>query len=96
MKDLNETIKDMLKLIPLAAIWLNEPLIVETEDNQLVKAIRITKGMSVRVLHNTLLDVREDAPANATILECIGDVYSIRLELDLVDSTGKEFKLILK
>ena len=96
MKDLNETIKDMLKLYELAAIWLNEKVVVETEEGELLSTLRITKGMHIYVAYSTILDVNEERKANYTVLNCYGDIYSTQLEMELINNQGEILKLILK
>lgn len=90
----------MDKLMELKSIWLgedaNSKIVVETAEGELNSTLRIEKGMHVRVLHGTLLDVREDAPANYTIQKCVGDIFSTHLELELIGNDGSEYKLILK
>ena len=58
---------NMSKLMPLAAIWLNDKVTVETEEGELLNTLRITKGMHVYVNYSTILDVNENRPANYTI-----------------------------
>lgn len=88
----------MNKLMPLKAIWLDqkEAVIVETPEGELKKTVRLEKGMQIRVCHSTILDIREDAPSNYTISECMGDLYSTQLEMHLIGNDGSEYKLILK
>ena len=87
---------NMSKLMPLAAIWLNDKVTVETETGELLHTLRITKGMHVYVNHGTILDCSEERRANYTILECKGDIYSTQLEVELIGNDGSEYKLILK
>ena len=87
---------NMSKLSPLAAIWLDSKVTVETEEGELLNTLRITKGMHVYVNHGTILDVNENRPANATISMLMGDIYSTQLEAHLILNSGEEFKLILK
>lgn len=96
MKSLKETIEDMLKLMELAAIWLDSKVVVETENGELLNTLRITKGMHIRVVSGTILDIREDAPANYTVLKCLGDIYSSQLQMELISNSGEILKLILK
>jgi len=42
------------------------------------------------------LDIREDAPANYTVLKCLGDIYSTQLQMELISNSGEILKLILK
>ena len=87
---------NMSKLSPLAAIWLDSKVTVETEEGELLNTLRITKGMHVYVNHGTILDCSEERKANYTILECRGDIYSTQLEIELSGNDGSEYKLILK
>lgn len=96
MKNLHETIKDTLKLMPLAAILLNNKVVVETEEGELLSTLRITNGMHIRVVYGTILDVSEENPANYSIIELMGDIYSTQLEAHLVGNDGSLYKLILK
>jgi hypothetical protein len=86
----------MDKLMQLAAIWLDSKVIVETAEGELKSTLRIEKGQHIRVVSGTILDVRPDAPANYSILDCKGDVFSTQLELELIGNDGSEYKLILK
>lgn len=86
----------MNKLMELAAIWLDSPIVVELESGELKSKVRIEKGMHVRIVSGTLLDVRKDAPANYTVSNLLGDVYSTQLEMHLIGNDGSEYKLILK
>jgi len=96
MKSIKEILEDMNKLMPLAAIWLNDKVTVETESGELLHTLRITKGMHLYIAHSTILDVREDRPANYTIESVWGDIYSTQLEAHLINNNGEILKLILK
>jgi hypothetical protein len=96
MKSIKQILEDMNKLMPLAAIWLNDKVNVETEEGEIVNTLRITKGMHIYVSHSTILDVRIDRPANYTIESVWGDIYSTQLEAHLISNTGEILKLILK
>lgn len=96
MKDLHETIKDMLKLMPLQAIWLTDKVAVESETGEIIRTLRITKGMHIYVAHSTILDVEPDRAANYTIESVWGDLYNTQLEAHLIGNDGSEYKLILK
>jgi hypothetical protein len=87
---------NMSKLMPLAAIWLNDKVTVETEEGELLNTLRITKGMHVYIAHGTILDCTPERSANASILELLGDIYSTQLEIELIGNDGSEYKLILK
>ena len=88
----------MNKIMPLKAIWLDgkEAVMVETAEGELKKTVRLEKGMHIRVSYGTILDIRDDAPANYTISECVGDIFSTQLEMHLISNNGEEYKLILK
>lgn len=86
----------MNNLMELKAIWLESPLMVETEDGNLESKVRITKGMHVYINHSTLLDCSEERKANYTVLNCFGDIYSTQLEMELINNQGEILKLILK
>ena len=86
----------MDKLMQLAAIWLDSKVTVETAEGELKSTLRIEKGQHLRVKSGTILDVREDAPANYTVVDCFGDIFSTQLEIQMVDSHGGMNKLILK
>jgi hypothetical protein len=86
----------MNKLMELKSIQLNSKVVVETEDGVLLDTLFIKKGYHVRLAYNTLLDVRDNAPANYTIQKCIGDIFSTHLEIELIGNNGNEYKLILK
>jgi len=87
---------NMSKLLPLAAIWLDSKVAVETETGEIIRTLRITKGMHIRVSHGTILDINEDNQANYTISELLGDIYSTQLEAHLIGNDFSEYKLILK
>jgi hypothetical protein len=86
----------MDKLMQLAAILLENKVVVEDENGELKSTLRVSKGQHIRVVSGTILDVRTDAPANYSILDCKGDVFSTQLELELIGNDGSEYKLILK
>lgn len=86
----------MNKLMELKAIWLDSPVVVETEDGVLESKIRICKGMHVYVAYNTILDCSNERSANASIFELLGDIYSTQLEAILILNNGEKVKLILK
>lgn len=80
----------------LNAIWLENKVVVETENNELKTTHRIEKGQHIRVWHGTILDITEEKPANYTILSCQGTITSSQLEVHLIGNTGEKYKLILK
>ena len=86
----------MDKLMQLAAIWLENKVVVELPNGELKSTLRIEKGMHVRLAYNTLLDCSVEQPSNATISELMGDIFSTQLEAHLILNTGEEVKLILK
>jgi len=88
--------KPMDKLMELAAIWIDNKVVVETAEGELKSTLRLEKGQHIRVVSGTILDVREDAPTNYTIIKTVGDIFSTQLELELSGNDGSEYKLILK
>jgi hypothetical protein len=86
----------MSNLMELAAIWIDNKVTVETETGELKSTLRIEKGQHLRIVSGTMLDVRPDAPANYTVINCIGDVFSTQLELELAANDGSECKFIIK
>jgi hypothetical protein len=86
----------MDKLMQLAAIWLENKVVIEDENGELKSTLRVSKGQHIRVISGTILDVRTDAPANYTVIDAYGDIYSTQLELILSGNDGSEYKLILK
>ena len=94
--DLLNNINPMNKLMPLAAIWLDSPIVVELESGELKSKVRLEKGMHIRVLYGTLLDCSEENKANYTIESLHGDIYSTQLEAHLIGNDATEYKLILK
>ncbi len=71
-------------LIELSAIWMNKAIIVEEEDGTIIPTIRLRKGQHIRCEKGGITNVTEQSPANATIVNCRGDLFDTILLLDVV------------
>ena len=84
---------DMLKL---AAIWLEKPVFVEDENGKVFSTLRICKGQNIRWNNKWFEEINPEAPVNATIEECWGDVNSTVLKMDIIRNDLKTHTIILK
>ena len=86
----------MNKIMKLAAIWIGDGVRIEEEDGSLTRSVRVCKGQHIRVEDEVIVDCSIYKPANYTILECYGDIFSSVLEIELVDNAGIVSRLRIK
>ena len=86
----------MNKIMKLAAIWIGDGVRIEEEDGSLTRSVRVCKGQHIRVEDEVIVDCSIYKPANYTILECYGDIFSSVLEIELVDNAGVVSRLRIK
>ena len=80
----------------LAAIWIGDGVRIEEEDGSLIRSVRVCKGQHIRVEDGVIVDCSIYKPANYTVLDCYGDVFSSVLEIELVDNAGVISRLRIK
>jgi len=86
----------MEKLMILKAIWVDNWLCVEEIDGKVIKTKRLCEGQHIRYGTNFLSHVTEENPANATIIQCRGDVYSTVLLIDIVTNDFEVQTMVIK
>lgn len=86
----------MNQLMKLAAIWIGDGVRIEEEDGSLTRSVRVCKGQHIRVEDEVIVDCSIYKPANYTILDCYGDIFSSVLEIELVDNAGVVSRLRIK
>ena len=86
----------MNKIMKLAAIWIGDGVRIEEEDGSLTRSVRVCKGQHIRVEDEVIVDCSIYKPANYTILECYGDIFSSVLEIELVNNAGVISRLRIK
>lgn len=88
--------KYMNKIMKLAAIWIGNGVSIEDEYGSLTRSVRVCKGHHIRVEDEVIVDCSIYKPANYTVLDCYGDVFSSVLEIELVDNAGVISRLRIK
>lgn len=86
----------MNQLMKLAAIWIGDGVRIEDEDGSLTRSVRVCKGQHIRVEDEGIVDCSIYKPANYTILDCYGDIFSSVLEIELVNNAGVISRLRIK
>ena len=86
----------MNQLMKLKAIWIGDGVRIEDEDGSLTRSVRVCKGQHIRVEDGVIVDCSIYKPANYTILDCYGDIFSSVLEIELVDNAGVVSRLRIK
>lgn len=86
----------MNKIMKLAAIWIGDGVRIEEEDGSLTRSVRVCKGQHIRVENEVIVDCSIYKPANYTVLDCYGDVFSSVLEIELVNNSGVISRLRIK
>jgi hypothetical protein len=83
-------------LMVLKAIWLEKFLFVEEADGEIVKTHRLCEGQHIKYETNFLSHVTENQHANATIVQCRGDIHSTVLLLDIVTNDFEVHTIVIK
>jgi hypothetical protein len=86
----------MERLMVLGAIWLEKPIMLEDEEGVIIPTRRLCEGQHISYANNFLNHVSPSNPANATIVQCRGDLYSTVLLLDIVTNDLKTRTIVIK
>ena len=86
----------MERLMVLGAIWLEKPIMLEDEEGVIIPTHRLCEGQHISYANNFLSHVSQSNPANATIVQCRGDIYSTVLLLDIVTNDFETQTIVIK
>jgi hypothetical protein len=86
----------MERLMVLGAIWLEKPIMLEDEEGVIIPTRRLCEGQHIKYETNFLSHVTENQHANATIVQCRGDIYSTVLLLDIVTNDFEVHTIVIK
>lgn len=85
--------KSFQKVMPLAAIWLDKYVRIETKN----RTARIQTGDKIRVEDGRIVDIQDSKPSTHEVAECRGNIGNSILEMDIKDlQTGELSTLKLK
>ena len=86
----------MERLMVLGAIWLEKPIMLEDEEGFVIPTRRLCEGRHISYANNFLSHVSQSTPANATIVQCRGDIHSTVLLLDIVTNDFEVHTIVIK